>query len=96
MRPLTAAPKNPRTIRDPVAAIQDEERSRRPDVQQREHRHERGAGLVEIETQQAWDDHRMAQRGHRKKLSDSLERGEEEDKSGAQHWPEPTSPSRVV
>jgi len=76
----------------PVAAVQEEERCGGPDVEKSEHRDERRAGFVEVEPDQAGDNHRVAQRGHRKKLGDSLERGEEEDESGAQHWPEPTSP----
>ena len=80
----------------PVAPVQEEQCGGGPEMEEREHRDERRAGLIEIEPYQPWNDHCMPQRGHRKEFGDSLERGEKEDKSGAQHWPEPTSPSRVV
>ena len=80
----------------PVAPVQNEQCRGSAEVQYRKHRDECGAALLEMEPDERWHDHRMTERRNREELRDSLQRGEEEDQPGAQHRPEPTSPSRVV
>ena len=96
IRPRAAARKNPTMIRAQSRRYRKSRAAGGPEVEDREHRHEGGTRLPKVEPDERRDHHRVAERGHGKELCDSLERGQEEDQSGAQHWPEPTSPSRVL
>ncbi len=80
----------------PVAPVEKEQGPGGPEVEDREHRHERGVCLAEIQPDQRRHHDGVAERRHGKELGDALEGGKKQDQTCAQHRQSLPSHSRVL